>query len=89
MNAPAQNGGGLRTPENVAEGGWLVFYVDTGATEVAVSVPGFGGAFLKVGSDGRVEYRLPPGARGGENVLITDNQPPRPATATVPIVSAD
>ncbi|MFO1051987.1 MAG: hypothetical protein U1F36_07215 [Planctomycetota bacterium] len=78
-------GGGMRAPPSVQEGGRIEIDVQSGASHVLLIVPGVGR--VKVGVVGGVaEYQLPPGVRGGVIIFISDMKLPNPSATTVQVV---
>ena len=82
---PIPQGGGLRAPPTVQEGGRLQVDVQSESTHVLLVVPGIGRVKIAV-IDGVAEYQLPPSVLGGTVIFVSDMKLPNPSAATVQVV---
>lgn len=69
------------------EGGTLVVETAAGVKEVTIAIPGGGTRRVRV-SNGRAEFLLPPGVRGGTPIFVGDGTKPVPFTTTVMVVGS-
>ncbi|MBI5851905.1 MAG: hypothetical protein HZB39_12895 [Planctomycetes bacterium] len=75
----------FKTPATVQEGGSFVIEAGKGTEKVEVSVPGHGMRVVRI-VDGRGEFQVPPGVRGGTPIFVDDGRVPNPHTTTVWVV---
>ncbi len=75
----------FRVPADVQEGGSIVIEGGSGTTQVEVAIPGHGMRVVKL-TNGRAEFQLPPGVRGGTPIFVGDGKLPNPYTTTVWVV---
>lgn len=75
----------VQAPPTVTEGGTIDIRVTSEVDQVTVLLPG--GVTTRVPVvNGRAEFRVPPGVRGGTVISITDGRVPNPSTTDVQVV---
>jgi hypothetical protein len=75
----------FKTPQSVQEGGSFVIEASEGTTQVEVAVPGHGMHVVRI-VNGRGEFQVPAGVRGGTPIFVDDGKLPNPYTTTVWVV---